>query len=108
MVWGILGLIFNKENFPEGERLIKQNLEVKASLRPLNSLLRSCSTMRKRFGRNLFIFSENYLNGAGFDGVLALVLTKDQYKPWPLAIHHCIFLLYSLVLFYNDLNEGLL
>lgn len=48
---GHLSLIFYKENVPEGERIIKQNLEVDANLKPLNSLLRSCYTTRTQFER---------------------------------------------------------
>lgn len=35
-------------------------------------------------------------------------MTKDQHKPWPLAIYDCIFLLHYSILFYKALNEGLL
>lgn len=35
-------------------------------------------------------------------------MTKDQHKPWPLAIYDCIFLLCYSILFYKALNEGLL
>lgn len=73
---------FYRENVPEGERLIKQNLEVDAHLKPLNSLLRSCYSMRTRFGRNLLIF---FIDPTQWGWILwgskFLVLTKGQYKP---------------------------
>lgn len=73
---------FNKENVPEGERLIKQNLEVDANLKPLNSLLRSCYSTRTRFGRNLLIFVIDPTQwGWILRGSKSLVVTKGQYKP---------------------------
>lgn len=90
---------FYKENVPEGERLIKQNLEVDANLKPLNSLLRSCYSTRTRFGRNLLIFVIDPTQwGWILRGSKSLVVTKGQYKPWPLAIYDYIFLLYCSIL----------
>lgn len=90
---------FTKRMSLKGERLIKQNLEVDAHLKPLNSLFRSCYSMKTWFGRNLLIFFIDPPQwGWILPGSKSLVLTKGQYKPWPLAIYDYIFLLYCSIL----------
>lgn len=93
---GDLEFDFLQRECSRRERLIKQNLEVDAHLKPLNSLLRSCYSMRTRFGRNLLTF---FIGPTQWGWILwgstFLVLTKGQHKPWPLAI---TFLLYCSIL----------